>query len=105
MPCGSVIGTFLLHKHDSHAEKTKPKVTVVDLHMCFVHLIRFVFFCTTLTNVVSGSIPSGVTGNFFPRLPMEPCALGSTQPLKMSIRKTPGGEGGRCVRVTTLPPS
>jgi hypothetical protein len=22
----------------------------------------------------------------------------------MSTRKTPGGEGGRCVRVTTLPP-
>ena len=34
-----------------------------------------------------------------------PCALGSTQPLKMGTRKTPGGEGGRCVRVTTLPPS
>ena len=30
---------------------------------------------------------------------------GSTQPLKMSTRKTPGGEDGRCVRVTTLPPS
>ena len=28
-----------------------------------------------------------------------PCALGSTQPLKMR------GKGGRCVRVTTLPPS
>jgi hypothetical protein len=37
------------------------------------------------------------------RTPTEPCALGLTQPLKMSTRKTPGGEGGRCVRVTTLP--
>jgi hypothetical protein len=36
---------------------------------------------------------------------MEPCALGSTHPLKMSTRKTPGGEGGRYVRVTTFPPS
>jgi hypothetical protein len=35
---------------------------------------------------------------------MEPCALGSTEPLKMNTRKTPGGEGGRCVRATTLPP-
>jgi hypothetical protein len=52
---------------------------------------------------VSGSIPSGVA--FFPKLPMEPRALWSTQPLKMSTRKTPGGKGGRCVRVTTLPPS
>jgi hypothetical protein len=33
------------------------------------------------------------------------CALGSTQPLKMSTRKTPGGKDGRCARVTTLPPS
>jgi hypothetical protein len=33
------------------------------------------------------------------------CALGSTQPLKMSTRKIPGGEDGRCVRVTTLPTS
>jgi hypothetical protein len=38
---------------------------------------------------------------FFPKLPTEPCALGSSQPLKMSTRKTPGGKGGRCVRVTT----
>jgi hypothetical protein len=40
-----------------------------------------------------------------PKLPTEPCALGSTQPLKMSTRKTPGGEDGWCVRVRTLPSS
>ena len=48
---------------------------------------------------------SGVAGDFFLKLPTEPCALGSTQPLKMSTRKTPGGKDGRCVGVTTLPPS
>jgi len=33
-------------------------------------------------------------------------ALGSTQPLvKMSTRNIPGGKGGRCVRLTTPPPS
>ena len=33
-------------------------------------------------------------------------ALGSTQPLvKMSTRKIPGGKGGRCVRLTSSPPS
>jgi hypothetical protein len=36
---------------------------------------------------------------------MEPCALGSTQPLKIRTRKTSGDKDGRCVRVTTLPPS
>jgi hypothetical protein len=35
----------------------------------------------------------------------EPCALGSTQPLKMSTRNSPGGEGGRCVELTTNHPS
>ena len=33
-------------------------------------------------------------------------ALGSTQPLtEMSTKCFPGGKGGRCVRLTTLPPS
>ena len=33
-------------------------------------------------------------------------ALGSTHPLvKMSTRNIPGGKSGRCVRVTTSPPS
>jgi hypothetical protein len=33
-------------------------------------------------------------------------ALGSTQPLtEMSTRLFPGGKGGRCVRLTPLPPS
>jgi hypothetical protein len=44
-------------------------------------------------------------GIFFRRLPTEPYALESTQALKMSTRKTSGGKDGRCVGLTTLPPS
>ena len=58
--------------------------------------------CAT-TRTVPGSIPGGVTG-FFPSDRTR--VLGSTQPLvKMSTRNIPGGEGGRCVRLTTSPPS
>jgi hypothetical protein len=44
-------------------------------------------------------------GIFSGGLPTEPCALGSTQPLKMSTRNSPGGESGRCVELTTNHPS
>ena len=38
---------------------------------------------------------------FFPLLPpTKPCALGSTQPLKMSTRDFSWGKGGRCVWLT-----
>ena len=40
----------------------------------------------------------------FPWIPTEPCALGSTQPLKMSTRDFSWGKGGRCVRLTTYHP-
>jgi hypothetical protein len=36
---------------------------------------------------------------------MEPCALGSTQPLKISTKKAPEDKDSQCIRVTTLPPS
>ena len=37
-------------------------------------------------------------------LPTEPCALRSTQPLKMSTRDFSWGKGGRCVWLTTYHP-
>jgi hypothetical protein len=52
-----------------------------------------------------GIDPQCCRWGFFPEASTVPYALGLTQPLKMSTRETPGGEGGRCVRVTTLPPS
>jgi hypothetical protein len=42
-----------------------------------------------------------VSLGFFPRLTTEPCALESTQSLKMSTRKIPWSKAGRCVRLTT----
>ena len=36
--------------------------------------------------------------------PTEPCALGSTQPLKVSTRDLSWGKGGRCVWLTTYHP-
>jgi hypothetical protein len=46
-----------------------------------------------------GIDPQWCHWGFFPRLPTGPCALGFTQRLKMSTRKTPGGKDGRCVRL------
>ena len=62
--------------------------------------------CATI-RTVPGSIPGGVTGFFSDIFPSDcTMALGSTQPLvKMSTRNIPGGKGGRCMRLTTSPPS
>ena len=60
--------------------------------------------CAT-SRTVPGSNPGGVGHRDFSRgFPTEPCALGSTQPLKMSTRDSPGGKGGPCVRLTTYHP-
>jgi len=43
-------------------------------------------------------------GNFSVVPPREPCALWSTQPLKVSTRDFSWGKGGRCVWLTTYHP-
>ena len=56
---------------------------------------------------VAGSIPDGVIGIFhWHNRSSHIMALGLTQPLtEMSTRNISRGKGGRCVGLTTLPPS
>jgi hypothetical protein len=63
-------------------------------------------YCAT-SRTVPGWVPGGVNGFFIDISPSDrSMALGSTQPLvKMNTRNIPGGKGGRCVRLTTSPPS
>ena len=73
------------------------------LHPLNGAVAQWLRWCAT-NRKFAGSTPAGVTGIFH----SSDCtkALGSTQPLtKMSPGVFPGGKGGRCVRLTTLPPS
>ena len=57
---------------------------------------------------VAGLIPKDVSGNFRWHNPSgRTMALGSTQPLNRNEYQEylPGGKGGRCIGLTTLPPS
>jgi hypothetical protein len=62
--------------------------------------------CAT-SRKVAVSIPDGVIGIFHWHIPsIRIMALGLTQPLtEMSTRNISWGKGGRCVGLTTLPPS
>ena len=72
-----------------------------------IHIAGLQILLPVLTLIFSGSIPGGVTGFFSDIFPSDrTMALGSTQPLlKMSTRTIAEGKGGRCVRLTTSPPS
>jgi hypothetical protein len=52
----------------------------------------------------SGSIPGGVTGDFFRGSDGTMCP-GVDSASKNEYQDTLGGKDGRCVRVTTIPPS
>ena len=77
------------------------------LFVCFLlYSSEWLRRCAT-SRTVPGSIPGGVTAFFTDIFPSDrSMALGSTQPLvQMSTRNIPWGNGGRCVRLTTSPPS
>jgi hypothetical protein len=59
--------------------------------------------CAT-SRKVSGSIPGGVAGDFSEATDGTMCP-GVDSASKNEYQDTLGGKGGRCVRVTTLPPS
>ena len=63
--------------------------------------------CCATNGKVVGSIPDGVIEIFHCYNPSDrTMVLGSTQPLtEMSTRSISWGKGGRCVRLTALPPS
>ena len=82
-------------------------VVVVVVVVVGTAVARWLRCCATNRNV-AGSIPDGVTGIFHWHNPSNrTMALGSTQPLtEMSTGSISlGYKGGRCVRLTTLPPS
>ena len=56
--------------------------------------------CAT-SRTVPGSIPGCFTGDFSVVPPAEPCALRSTQPLKVSTRNVSWDKDGRCIWLTT----
>jgi hypothetical protein len=112
-------------KHVAYARKTENHRNAVRIttltktfffstfcERMYIMQIRQIFVFCLITKILSrihcatsrrglGIDPQWCRWGFFPKLPMEPCALVSSHPLKMSTRKTPGGKDGRCVRVTT----
>jgi hypothetical protein len=70
-----------------------------SLHLCIIQLLfRKIFTCLNYTLIG----PQWCRWGFFPQLPTEP---GVDSASKMSTRKTPRGDGGQCVGLTTIPPS
>ena len=82
----------------------KRKNFSVHFNVNFNVLLNKYMRCAT-SRTVPGSIPGGVTGDFFSVVPpTEPCALRSTQPMKVITRNFSWGKGGRYLWLTTYHP-
>jgi hypothetical protein len=96
--------------HDSKADRSDHIQSGMHMYMCVHGSTRWrssLRHCTA-SRRVTGSIPDRVTGICHWHNPFgHTMALGSTQPLtEMSTRNiSMGGKGGRCVVLTTLPPT
>jgi hypothetical protein len=69
-------------------------------------VVQWLWHCAT-SRKFAGLISDGVTGIFYWHKPSgRTMTLGTTQPLtEISTRNISWGKGGRCVGLTTLPPS
>jgi hypothetical protein len=80
-------------------------LSLANLHTGGTRWRSWLRHCAT-NQKVAGSIPDGVGIFHWHNPSSRTMALGLTQPLtEMSTRNVSWGKGGRCVRLTTLPPS
>ena len=68
-----------------------------------IHIVQWLRYCATRRKVPA-SIPGRVTGDFF-RSIRQVHMPGVDSASKNEYQDIPGGKGGRCIGVTTLPPS
>ena len=75
------------------------------VYVYFLYMLRLLGLgrCAT-SQKVPASIPGRITGGFF-RSIRQVHVLGVDSVSKNEYQDIPGGKGGRCVGVTTLPPS
>jgi hypothetical protein len=86
-------------------DQNKHRISICYLYTWGHAVAQWLRHCAT-NRKVAGSIPDGVIGIFHWRNPSgRTMTLGLTQPQKWVSGIFPRGKGGRCVGLTTLPPS
>jgi hypothetical protein len=90
-----------------NVRQTHPLSRTAQVYICVSLYCNRGAFGDVVVKALRYLSEGGVTGFFSDIFPSDrTMALGSTQPLvKMSNTNIPGCKGGRCVRLTTSPPS